>query len=140
MSSARAEFADHPSSVGDARRFLRHELHRWSADELEPAASLVLSELATNSILHARSGFAVELSFTGRELRIAVLDHSTRVPAMKPYGPEAATGRGLRLVTAFVDAWGTEPRAGGKTVWAVLSTAQLGPSQRRAPAHCGHAP
>lgn len=131
MSSARAEFSDQPSSVGDARRFLRRELHRWGADELEPAASLVLSELATNSILHARSGFAVELSFTDHALRVAVLDGSDRAPAMKPHSPEATTGRGLRLVAAFVDAWGTEPRAGGKSVWAVLSTAQARPSQRQ---------
>lgn len=121
MVSARAEFTFQPTSVGEARRFLRHELDAWDANDLEPAASLVLSELTTNSLIHARSSFVVELTLTDQQLRLAVRDSSTRLPVAKPHSPDAATGRGLRIVAAFADAWGTEASSDGKTVWAVLS-------------------
>lgn len=122
MVNARAEFSGESSSVSDARRFVRRTLEGWAADEHDHAAALIVTELATNSLLHARGGFAVEVSHSEQGIRIGVSDASRRSPMAKSHSPESTTGRGLQLVTAYAESWGVDRRADGKTVWAVLRT------------------
>jgi hypothetical protein len=85
------------------------------------AAVLVVSELATNAVLHARSGFTVVLQLEASgSLRIEVLDGSARLPLHRTATPGAATGRGLAIVQGLVSAWGAEPLDKGKRVWVQL--------------------
>jgi hypothetical protein len=42
------------------------------------------------------------------------------LPRLRHGGPAARSGRGLHLVGALARAWGVEPSADGKTVWAEL--------------------
>lgn len=104
--------------VGNARRFCVSALAAWGLDSLEPAVSGVVTELATNCVLHARTAFSVTVSFDGQVLRVGVTDSSPRMPIAKSYSTGAMSGRGLRLVAAFADAWGVESHDDGKTVWA----------------------
>ncbi|MGH2929571.1 MAG: ATP-binding protein, partial [Solirubrobacteraceae bacterium] len=49
------------------------------------------------------------------------------------YSMKATTGRGLRLVAAYADAWGVEPHRKGKTVWCALRfDSQPGPADKAA--------
>jgi len=111
-------FAADVSSVGAARRFVEEALTSWRADELSWAATLLVTELATNAVLHAATTYLVGLDLRGDgTLRIGVSDGSVRKPRPREYGVDATTGRGLALVDALSAAWGTSAREGGKTVW-----------------------
>lgn len=105
------------SSVGDARRFLRGALTDWGADDYEGGAAQVLTELATNAALHARSAYTVHLVLERSALLVEVTDSSPVRPQQRHYGSEATTGRGIALVEALSTAWGVESSPTGKTVW-----------------------
>jgi hypothetical protein len=105
-------------SVGAARRFLQAKLSDWENDEYEYAAAVVLTELATNATLHARTPYTVLLRLTPTHLVVEVLDSSPRLPQARHYATDSATGRGINLVDAFSDTWGATPTPDGKVVWA----------------------
>jgi anti-sigma regulatory factor (Ser/Thr protein kinase) len=105
-------------SVGAARRFLRATLREWNNDAYDYAAPLVLTELATNATLHARTPYTVLLRLELTYLVVEVLDSSPRLPQARHYATDSATGRGITLVDSFSDTWGTTPTPDGKVVWA----------------------
>ncbi|MGW7606934.1 SpoIIE family protein phosphatase [Streptomyces sp. NPDC054766] len=129
-----------PLAPGAARRFLRDTLVSWAElalpgaeiidDRLTEDATVVVSELVTNAVVHA--GTDVELLCRlecGADgppgpLVVEVSDHHPSRAiredgAEHPYGtPEY--GRGLRLVSALSEAWGITYRPGVKTVWSRL--------------------
>lgn len=111
-----------PEAVRHARRFTRRTLRTWgvSRDSLD-AALLVVSELVTNALVHTGGPVRLDLSLVNHRLRLAVADSSPRSP-VKPasIGWEATGGRGILLVGAVSEAWGTIPVSGGKQVWADL--------------------
>lgn len=126
---ASESFPAEPSSVRDARRFLRAFLRNADRMDLAEQAEVALSEVATNAILHAHTGFEVTLQLTGGRLRVDVLDRSPQVPVQRAYGAEAATGRGLGLVAALTSDRGVEVLgATGKAVWYVLEDDQPEPT------------
>ena len=126
--SVEQSFTGEPASVAVARRFLRNTLTVWGAEGLIDPAVQVLSELATNSVIHARTSFKVQLTLEGDgALRLAVSDRSLRRPAMKSHSAEATTGRGLALVGSLAASWGVDMDGRGKAVWALLRAA---PSRR----------
>ena len=93
---------------------------RWPPD-----ASLVISELATNAVLHAETPFTVTLTRRNGTVTIAVQDLS---PVLMPVGPPTPdhptrpNGRGLEIVQALSTAWGVIPDGHGKSVWASFPT------------------
>lgn len=105
------------SSVVQARRAVRLALAEWDAERLEWTVSQLVSELATNAVIHAGTTFEVRLSLTGQHLRCEVSDTSPRNPRTRAYAADATTGRGLLLVERLATAWGVLRRVGGKTVW-----------------------
>ncbi len=97
-----------------ARHFAVGTLRDWGIGDLADAAALVVTELAANAIVHARSAFTVILSAHGGLLRISVRDAS-------PHGREALVPvplHGLGAVDALASRWGVESLgSAGKTVW-----------------------
>ncbi|EME98787.1 hypothetical protein H340_19703 [Streptomyces mobaraensis NBRC 13819 = DSM 40847] len=90
---------------------------------VEDAAVLVLSELMTNAVVHARvsPGRQVATRFTseGRRLHLQVEDADRRWSDLSLRDGEG--GRGLLLVEALSRQWGVSERNGvGKSVWALL--------------------
>ena len=83
----------------------------------ELAAPQVLTELATNAALHARSAYTVHLRAEPDAVLIEVTDSSPALPQARHYGTGATTGRGIALVEALSAAWGVESSPTGKTVW-----------------------
>lgn len=108
-----------PESVGAARRAVRRTLESWGLAGLADTAVLLVSELATNVLLHARSEFSVRVDRRGSVVRVTVVDASVRQPARRRYGLDAGTGRGLALVETLSSAWGVESADGPwcKGVW-----------------------
>lgn len=119
--SLEADFAATPEAPGFARCFVSEVLqrHGHTAAMIEDA-KLVVSELATNAVVHARSPFTVRISPLRDGARLAVRDSSHAAPTMRQDGAMTSSGNGLRLVDAMARAWGVEPDADGKTVWAEL--------------------
>lgn len=109
-------------SPAAARRFAARTLADWDLDPLVDTATLLVSELVTNCLLHARTPMTVRCRRDGDGVRIEVEDGSAVVPRVRRYGSDSATGRGLALVDQLTAAWGTEPTpSGGKKVWFRLS-------------------
>lgn len=81
-------------------------------------AELIISELVTNSVLHAKSPPTVSIHADDLCLRLDVQDGMAVMPPLHDYGHDAITGRGLGVVAATAAAWGIEPHPNGKTVWA----------------------
>ncbi|CAM5593683.1 PAC domain-containing protein OS=Streptomyces aurantiogriseus OX=66870 GN=GCM10010251_55200 PE=4 SV=1 [Streptomyces aurantiogriseus] len=111
-----------PEAARHARRFSRRTLRAWGvpADAMD-AALLVITELVTNALVHTDGRVRLDLTLVNHRLRIAVTDASPRSP-VKPTSLswEATGGRGILLVEAVSDAWGTVPVSGGKQVWSEL--------------------
>lgn len=110
------------ASVSEARSFLVRTLDEWGAADLEWSAALVLSELATNAVLHAGTRFTVALGLDDSGvLRLEVTDGSARVPRQRHYGLDATTGRGLGLVGSLSSDWGVQREGAGKTIWSLVA-------------------
>jgi anti-sigma regulatory factor (Ser/Thr protein kinase) len=108
-------FVGASTSIGQARNFAVE-----AADSDGPSTQvlqLVVSELATNAVLHAQSDFTVRVEQKGDAVTVTVCDGSTMPPVRKYYGPRAVTGRGIGIVEALVTRWGVTRRADGKCVW-----------------------
>lgn len=133
MPTASEAFPLDAASVGAARRFVRDALAQWGLARHQDDALQVVTELATNSVLHAFTDFVVTLDMVGTGLRIAVADGSDRSPIVRANSSNATTGRGLALVDALSSDWGVESGPGGKTVWCVLTEHEERPKARRTP-------
>ena len=80
---------------------------------------VVVSELATNAMLHAQTPFTVSLRAFDATLRLEVVDGSNVVPSMVVAGSLDTYGRGVTMVQALSRDWGVLPRTSdGKSVWA----------------------
>ncbi len=67
-----------------ARRWIVEQLGRWELEPLADELELAGSELATNALLHTRSGFAVTLAVCGGAVELAVRDRDPRPPVLRP--------------------------------------------------------
>jgi anti-sigma regulatory factor (Ser/Thr protein kinase) len=106
---ARLELPAEPASVRQARSFVRRVLDSWELDGLADTAALLVSELATNVVLHARTPYAVVVARTRKGAVVDVLDLSGEPPQLRTHDPASATGRGLALVAALANEWGATP-------------------------------
>ena len=110
-------FAFSREAPAEARHFAVATLNVWGAGDLAGDVALVVTELAANAIVHARSAFTVILSVHDDVLRISVRN---AVP-LDGAGLRAAPLHGLAVVDALASRWGVESLGNaGKTVWVDL--------------------
>jgi anti-sigma regulatory factor (Ser/Thr protein kinase) len=107
------------SAASQARHFTRDVLARL---EVSPAviddAELLVSELVTNAVLHARSASRVDVDRRDGRVRVTVRDESPVAPQLRNNGADVVTGRGLVLVDRLARTWGVDRAGGtGKVVW-----------------------
>ncbi|MFI7085556.1 ATP-binding protein [Streptomyces anulatus] len=111
-------------SVHRARHLVRLALDVWGLTAVQDDAELVVSELLTNAVLHARRGDSVRATVTRLEegrVRIAVVDLSKDRPTPRDAGGDEESGRGLEIVeTLSGGQWGVDLLPWGKRVWATL--------------------
>lgn len=116
------EFPGDPSSVRLARQFATTTLHEWGHEGLVGPVTLVVSELATNAVVHAQSAFSVRLTLASKALRVEVADCGGGLPNPINPDPSGVGGRGLLLVAELGVAWGVDAgEAPCKTVWCELA-------------------
>jgi hypothetical protein len=115
-----------PTAAGEARAFTAAALRDWRLPQMAGSASLVVSELVTDSLLKAKTVVGLSLSRCEDRLRIAVHDHRGAPPSPPAEEVSEATVEesGMLLVQALTRDWGVFPaRTWGKTVWAVMDAA-----------------
>jgi anti-sigma regulatory factor (Ser/Thr protein kinase) len=99
-----------------ARRFARAALIESSADV--DTVILLVSEVVTNAVLHARGGIRLVVEDRDAVVRVEVFDSSPLPPRMHHFRLASATGRGLRLLDQLSQTWGVERVSDdGKVVW-----------------------
>jgi len=108
---------------------------RWAA--VTSDVQLVLSELATNALLHGAPPVVVRLRVGDVAVRVEVSDGSQVAPVRPPANGESLTGRGMALVAAAAARWAVEIGPVGKVVWADIIGEERGqdpsgPHARRA--------
>ncbi|GAA5023609.1 SpoIIE family protein phosphatase [Streptomyces siamensis] len=108
-----------PEAAGEARRHVRDQLTAWDLTELQMNCELIVSELVGNVIRHAPGASQLRLLRTDR-LICEVSDNSLTTPQIRHPSLYAEEGRGLYLIAATADHWGTRPTERGKTIWAEL--------------------
>lgn len=121
MPTASVSLGASTSSAAAARHFTRSTLDDagWDADVAE-RVELLVSEVVTNAVLHARSGPTMTIDLTSDVVRVSVEDDSPMPPMIRDAPPDAAGGRGMLLVDLLSTSWGTAPSDGGKLVWFVV--------------------
>ena len=119
-----AEFDDDATSVSRARAFVTLHLLDHDLDRLVDDLQLVVSELATNALLHGGTGFFVVLLAVDDAVRLEVRDGSDAVPIEIEARTLDVGGRGVAIVSTLSRDWGvTAQISGGKAVWAEFSRA-----------------
>lgn len=107
-----------PDAPALARHLIRAAAAAWGAWDQADEIELAADELMTNALVHTEGGGHVSMRTTGEgRIRIEVEDESSALPHRREAGDWAVSGRGLLLVDRLADAWGVEPRGGGKCVW-----------------------
>ena len=121
----RLELSADPSSVGEARRFVTRVLTGWGLTDAVDVVTLLVSELATNAVLHARTAYAVVVSTDRDDVTVEVHDGSAIAPKKRQNSTSAATGRGMAMVDRLAGSWGSRPAPKGfaKTVWFTVPAA-----------------
>ncbi|SED18664.1 Anti-sigma regulatory factor (Ser/Thr protein kinase) [Streptomyces sp. 3213] len=110
-------------SADAARKLVRTALAAWHLDELTDSGILLVTELVANAIKHTdtRSIRVVVSRPSERFVRIGVVDRARALPQMvKPHDDLLTNGRGLLLIDALAERWGTDIYRWGKQVWAEL--------------------
>ncbi len=113
------------SSPALARRFVLRSFSGSDVEGLTDVVVLLVSELVTNAVLHARSDSVLKLSHERERLRVELHDASTEGAVAVVVGADedggGPGGRGVLLVDALADRWGSDRDEYGKTVWFELA-------------------
>ncbi|MEO5653020.1 MAG: SpoIIE family protein phosphatase, partial [Marmoricola sp.] len=130
-----ARFSAEPTSIPEARRFVRRAVHARNPALVEDAA-LCATELATNAILHGEGTFiGVSVLLAADAVTIAVANEGSAlseavVPgtitshegvAASDVADHATSGRGLGIVAELAESWDVETTFEGIRVWARLA-------------------
>ncbi|MDQ1378339.1 MAG: hypothetical protein QOE15_2512 [Acidimicrobiaceae bacterium] len=107
--------------VSAARVVVTRRARELGLGHLAYDASLIVSELVTNAVLHGGGCRGLAVTRVPHGLRVEVRDASRIPPVLGWASEHAMTGRGLRLVSSLASSWGVAPDVTGKVVWVELS-------------------
>jgi anti-sigma regulatory factor (Ser/Thr protein kinase) len=120
------EFAPLPTAIACARLHAVVILREWGLGELTEDAEIIVSELMTNAQrasagLGGRPPIALRLFADAGRLVIEAWDQAPFTVAPEAPDEDAERGRGLLIVAALSNRWGSEHVTPGvKVVWAEL--------------------
>ena len=110
-----------PSSATRARTIAREQLEASCSSDAIEVIALLVTELVTNAILHARTPLRLVIEAHPDRVRVCVEDSSPQRPEVHHYGTDAVTGRGLALVEQLASSWGVDTTPTGKVVWCEIT-------------------
>jgi PAS domain S-box-containing protein len=105
-----------PRAASAARRYVRDQLAAWGLEELTLTTEMVASELVANVVRHARGPYRLRL-LRSQSLICEVFDGSLTTPRPRRAFWTDEGGRGLQLIAALCDRWGTRYVPAGKVIW-----------------------
>lgn len=107
------------ASAASARHLVRDALIQAGVDSWTTVdtATLLISELVTNAVVHAHTPVEVHIAVRGPVVRIEAHDGSTTPPRLPHVDASSTSGRGLAMVDELATSWGSVVNADGKTVW-----------------------
>jgi serine phosphatase RsbU (regulator of sigma subunit)/PAS domain-containing protein/anti-sigma regulatory factor (Ser/Thr protein kinase) len=111
-----------PRAARTARDFIAGRLSRWDLFELRDTTLLLVSEVVTNALRHTHGEVSIELVRHAGMVRVNVWDQNSMAPTQSPADLLDESGRGIPLVSALSDRWGSAPRGAGKVVWFELDS------------------
>jgi anti-sigma regulatory factor (Ser/Thr protein kinase) len=115
-----ASFPSERSAPGRARRMLVAALEQAGCGQtLVQDAALIVTEMATNVVLHVGSPFSISARLQDETLHIAVRDAGP-LAAMGDRVSITRRGHGLGFIDTMSARWGAEAAPDGKVVWAEL--------------------
>ncbi|MET4921896.1 SpoIIE family protein phosphatase [Streptomyces sp. PSRA5] len=106
-----------PREVARARRLVRGKLYDWNLPQAVENAELMVSELVTNAVRHARIHHVGLRLVRNDALLCEVTDDEPAPASLLGATADDEAGRGLRVVSRLARGWGSSSTAHGKTVW-----------------------
>lgn len=121
----RLSLVPQPASPREARDWLKALLQGWGNEAGRHHATLLLSEVVTNAVRHARGGtILIAVTLSRGHLLAQVRDDSSNPPVRRPAGESG--GWGLGLLDELSTQWGVDQHTDeGKTVWFEIDDADL---------------
>ncbi len=119
---------DDPRAAGQARRHVREQLCAWGLEDLTATTELLASELVGNVVRHAKGPARLRL-LQDVNLICEVFDGSLTMPRIRRATDTDEGGRGLQLITALSQRWGTRYTKKGKCIW--TEQVLIGPDSRQ---------
>lgn len=110
-----------PASIANVRRFAVAACRASGLGPLCDTVALLVSEVATNALVHGSGEVQVRVSASGAVLRVEVADGSPQLPRPREAGLLEEGGRGLALVAQLSRDWGVYREGPGKVVWFELA-------------------
>ncbi|WP_330286095.1 SpoIIE family protein phosphatase [Streptomyces sp. NBC_00576] len=110
------QLPEDPRAAGQARRHIRQQLRVWDLDDLTMTTEIIASELVGNVVRHAKGPVHLRL-LRSTSLICEVSDGSLTTPRIRRAAETDEGGRGLQLITALSQRWGTRYTAAGKCIW-----------------------
>ena len=107
---------ENAQAASAAREHVRDTLGAWHLDDLALTTEMLASELVANVVRHARGPARLRL-MRSRSLVCEVFDGSLTTPRIRRTSWTDEGGRGLQLISALSDRWGTRYMATGKCIW-----------------------
>ena len=105
------------TSVARLRHFATDAVSAHAPDVDCDTVALLVSEVATNALVHGAGDVRLRVVPQRRGVRIEILDGSPTLPRRRAATVYDEGGRGIALVEAMAAAWGSESTADGKKVW-----------------------
>lgn len=109
----------------EARRFVERTLGREVGERWLETATLLVSELVTNAVMHTDTDVVVAIDRADGRVVVSVTDRdpgsAEAVTPRRGRGTSDPTGRGLQIVDALADRWGVETSDTTKVVWFELA-------------------
>jgi anti-sigma regulatory factor (Ser/Thr protein kinase) len=122
-------FALPPASTSprEARVRAARELEGWGDPDTRDVVLLLISELVTNAVVHARSTVTIDLAVTDDgPVHVNVHDESTVRPTARRHQSDRPGGRGMHLLESMAARWGVEESRTGKSIWFEVDRLQPG--------------
>jgi len=107
---------ENAQAASAARQHVRETLGAWDLDDLTLTTEMLASEMVANVVRHARGPARLRL-LRSRSLVCEVFDGSLTTPRMRRASWSDEGGRGLQLIAALSDRWGTRYMGSGKCIW-----------------------
>jgi anti-sigma regulatory factor (Ser/Thr protein kinase) len=100
-----------------ARDALSHTLDAEGVHTNDMELGLLVSEIVTNAVVHARSDVHVTMDLVASRVHVEVGDDDPRTPAPRDEDQLVPGGLGLHILERLAADWGVRATPGGKVVW-----------------------